>query len=199
MGLESLLLALRVATHESTRGRDYESTEWRVGLERHRPVVGAAFRTGVERVGRCHSHRPGRPHTLHHHAAPWNPFSDNRLNPRRNTPGPHSNLDSHALSHRQFVGLVLDHCGIDDRCGGRVRQEVECVRRRYAKSDRLREARRCHTIRLPQPDWPFTRSRQRPELPICAPFRLIVPASHPDQHPVAGCGFGDRQRSTQRR
>ena len=168
MGLESLLLALRVATHESTRGRDYESTEWRVGLERHRPVVGAAFSTGVERVGRCHSHRPGRPHTLHHHAAPWNPFSDNRLNPRRNTPGPHPNLDSHALSHRQFVGLVLDHCGIDDRCGGRVRQEVECVRRRYAKSDRLREARRCHTISLPQSDWPFTRSRQRPELPLWA-------------------------------
>ena len=54
------------------------------------------------------------------------------------TPTPaHPDLHSDALSHRQLVGPVLDHRGIDDRSGGRVRQEVEGVRGRYVKIDRL--------------------------------------------------------------
>ena len=152
MGLESLLLALGIATHESTGGRNHESPERRVGIERHRPAVRAALNAWVERVGRSHRHRPARPHTLHHHRPPWNPLSDNRLNPRRNTPRSHPDLHSDTLSHRQLVRLVLDHCGIDDRRGGGVRQEVEGVRGRYAKNDRLGESLRCHPTSVPQAD-----------------------------------------------
>lgn len=167
-GLESLLLALCVAAHESTRGGDSETTQRRVGLERHGPAVGAAVRTRVERVGRGHRHRPARPHTDHHHALPGNPFGDDRLDPRGQTPGAHPNLDSHTLSHRQIVGLVLDHCGIDDRRDGWVGEAVERVSGRHAKSDRLGELRRSHTISMTRQGWPSAPLLRRPELPLGA-------------------------------
>ena len=177
VGLESLLLALCVATHESTRGSDNEPAQWRVRLERHRPAVGTAFRNGVECMGRSHRHRPARPHTLHHHAPPRNPFGDNRLDIRRKTPRTHSDLDSHPLSHRQIVGAVVDDRWVDNRRGGRVCEEVECVFGRHAKSDCLGELRGCHTISVAQPGSSFSHRAQRVQWKIVS---LMIFTSPPE-------------------